>query len=93
MHYAFMLNIYLSQNVPHFSIGYAIADRLASDGAKIMISSRKQANVDKAVHALSDQYGTESVTGVVCHVGKDEDRKNLIKEVIKKMLIIHYVTV
>ena len=62
-------------------IGYAIADRLARDGAKVMISSRKQVNVDKAVESLQKQHGTESVSGVICHVGKDEDRKRLIKEV------------
>ena len=62
-------------------IGYAIADRLARDGAKIMVSSRKQVNVDKAVESLRKQHGTESVSGIICHVGKDEDRKRLIKEV------------
>ena len=62
-------------------IGYAIADRLARDGAKVMISSRKQVNVDKAVESLRKQHGIESVSGVICHVGKDEDRKRLIKEV------------
>ena len=46
-----------------------------------MISSRKQVNVDKAVESLRKQHGTESVSGVICHVGKDEDRKRLIKEV------------
>ncbi|XP_041378685.1 dehydrogenase/reductase SDR family member 4-like [Gigantopelta aegis] len=65
-------------------IGYAIADRLAHDGAKVMISSRKQVNVDKAVESLQKQHGTESVSGIICHVGKDEDRKRLIKESIKQ---------
>ena len=46
-----------------------------------MISSRKQPNVDKAVESLRKQHGTESVSGVICHVGKDEDRKRLMKEV------------
>lgn len=49
-----------------------------------MISSRKQVNVDKAVDTLRTEHGDESVAGVVCHVGKDEDRKNLISEVMKE---------
>ena len=46
-----------------------------------MVSSRKQSNVDRAVDSLREQYGNESVSGVVCHVGKDADRKNLIQKV------------
>ncbi|XP_041379296.1 dehydrogenase/reductase SDR family member 4-like [Gigantopelta aegis] len=65
-------------------IGYAIANRLAYDGAKVMVSSRKGANVKRAVELLQKEHGSESVSGVVCHVGKDEDRKSLIKEVIKQ---------
>ncbi|XP_041378687.1 dehydrogenase/reductase SDR family member 4-like [Gigantopelta aegis] len=70
-------------------IGYAIADRLARDGAKVMVSSRKQANVDKAVESLQKQHGTESVSGVICHVGKDEDRKRLIKETLERFGMLH----
>ena len=66
----------------HFnSIGFAIASRLAKDGAKVMVSSRKQKNVDKAVSSLQSEYGNESISGTVCHVGQDEDRKRLIQEV------------
>ena len=67
----------------HFnSIGFAIASRLAQDGAKVMVSSRKQKNVDKAVSSLQSEHGNESISGTVCHVGRDEDRKRLIQEVI-----------
>ena len=48
-----------------------------------MISSRKQVNVDRAVDTLRNEHGKESVAGIVCHVGKDGDRKNLISEVMK----------
>ncbi|XP_003382463.2 PREDICTED: dehydrogenase/reductase SDR family member 4-like [Amphimedon queenslandica] len=70
-------------------IGYAIADRLAKDGAKIMISSRKQVNVDRAVDTLRTEHGNEAVAGIVCHVGKDEDRKNLISEAISRFGQLH----
>ncbi|NP_001264017.2 dehydrogenase/reductase SDR family member 2, mitochondrial [Oryctolagus cuniculus] len=57
-------------------IGLAIARRLAQDGAHVVISSRKQQNVDRAVAALQGEG--LSVTGTVCHVGKAEDRERLV---------------
>ena len=62
-----------------YRIGFSIAERLARDGAKVVISSRKQENVDSAVERLA-QEGL-LVTGVVCHVAKEEDREKLITEV------------
>lgn len=62
-----------------YSIGLAIAERLAEDGASVMISSRKQQNVDKAVQTLKDKG--LSVSGVVCHVAKKEHRQTLIEKV------------
>ncbi|CAK7316100.1 Dehydrogenase/reductase SDR family member 2, mitochondrial [Vulpes lagopus] len=57
-------------------IGFAIAQRLAQDGAHVVVSSRKQHNVDRAVAALQGEG--LSVTGTVCHVGKAEDRERLV---------------
>ncbi|XP_067652126.1 dehydrogenase/reductase SDR family member 4-like isoform X2 [Haliotis asinina] len=62
-------------------IGYAIARRLGQDGAKVMVSSRKQANVDAAVKQL--QAENLSVAGITCHVGKPQDRTKLIEETVK----------
>ena len=62
-----------------YSIGYAIAKRLGQEGAHVVISSRKQANVDSAVAKLKEE--NISVWGQVCHVGKAEDRQKLISEV------------
>uniref|UniRef100_A0A8D2AQP8 Dehydrogenase/reductase SDR family member 4 n=1 Tax=Sciurus vulgaris TaxID=55149 RepID=A0A8D2AQP8_SCIVU len=61
-------------------IGFAIARRLAQDGAHVVISSRKQQNVDKAVNILQGEG--LSVTGTVCHVGKAEDRERLVAMVL-----------
>ncbi|XP_036591677.1 dehydrogenase/reductase SDR family member 4-like [Trichosurus vulpecula] len=61
-------------------IGFAIAQRLARDGAHVIVSSRKQKNVDRAV-ALLQKEGL-SVTGTVCHVAKAEDRKRLVATAI-----------
>lgn len=60
----------------HFSIGFAIAQRLAQEGAKVIISSRKQKNVDAAVEKLKSE-GLNNVSGIVCHVSKAEDRQKL----------------
>ncbi|KAM8780249.1 LOW QUALITY PROTEIN: dehydrogenase/reductase SDR family member 4-like [Rhynchonycteris naso] len=61
-------------------IGFAIAQRLAQDGAHVVVSSRKQ-NVDRAVAALQGEG--LSVTGTVCHVGKAEDRERLVATAVK----------
>ena len=65
---------------PSCSIGFSIARRLCRDGAAVMVSSRKQANVDRAVERLRGD-GVR-VEGMVCHVGKADHRKKLVEEVI-----------
>ncbi|XP_011495704.1 PREDICTED: dehydrogenase/reductase SDR family member 4 [Ceratosolen solmsi marchali] len=63
-------------------IGFAVAQRLAQEGAKVIICSRKEANVNSAVDKLKTK-GYE-VSGITCHVGVDEDRKKLLNEAISK---------
>merc|ERR1712062_781278 len=48
-------------------IGLAIAQRLHSDGANVVISSRKAANVDEALATFSSH---DKILGMPCHVGK-----------------------
>jgi len=62
-------------------IGFAIAKRLAQEGAKVIISSRKQQNVDSAVSQLASE-GLK-VTGLVCHVSNAEHRKKIFDEADK----------
>ncbi|XVF27974.1 hypothetical protein REPUB_Repub14bG0155600 [Reevesia pubescens] len=63
-------------------IGFGIAERLALEGASVVISSRKQKNVDEAVEKLKAK-GIH-VLGIVCHVSNAEQRKNLINRTIEK---------
>lgn len=63
-------------------IGFSIAKRLAQEGAKVVISSRKQANVDKALESLKSE--NLECHGLVCHVNKSDHRSNLINETVKK---------
>nr|XP_002167023.2 short-chain dehydrogenase/reductase SDRA [Hydra vulgaris] len=61
-------------------IGYSIAECFAENGAKVLISSRKKENVEKSVLALKEK-GFD-VRGMVCHVGKSADRKNLVEKAL-----------
>ena len=63
----------------HKSIGFAIAEGLAENGAKVVISSRKQENVEDAVRKLKEK--NLEVSGCVCHVGSDSDRTSLLQKV------------
>ncbi len=69
-----------------------MAKKMVMDGAKVMLSSRKSANVEQAVKQLRSECEGVSVEGVVCHVSKDDHRKNLIKEVefIKYLAHFHH---
>lgn len=62
-------------------IGFAIAQRLAREGAKVIVSSRKEKNVNEAVKILVGE-GLD-VKGIICHVAKSEDRKRLFDEASK----------
>ncbi|OWA50084.1 Dehydrogenase/reductase SDR family member 4 [Hypsibius exemplaris] len=63
-------------------IGLAIARRLGLDGAKVLISSRKQENVERTVRDL--QKEDIVVAGAVCHVAKEADRNNLVEKAVKE---------
>ncbi|KAJ0984397.1 hypothetical protein J5N97_002753 [Dioscorea zingiberensis] len=63
-------------------IGFAIAERFGHEGASVIISSRKQKNVDEAVEKLKNK-GIE-VMGIVCHVSNAQQRKELIDKTVQK---------
>ncbi|PIN21332.1 Reductase [Handroanthus impetiginosus] len=63
-------------------IGFGIAERLGLEGAAVVISSRRQRNVDEAVEKLKGR-GIE-VLGLVCHVSNAQQRKDLIAKTVEK---------
>ncbi|KAG7496975.1 hypothetical protein JOB18_029293 [Solea senegalensis] len=63
-------------------IGLAAAESLGKRGAHVVVSSRRQANVDRAVERLQSQ--NIQVTGTTCNVDKREDRENLVKLTVEK---------
>jgi dehydrogenase/reductase SDR family protein 4 len=62
-------------------IGFAIARRLAQDGAKVMICSRKEKKVGAAIKQLESENLV--VKGVPCQAGLKEDRDKLVEETLK----------
>lgn len=63
-------------------IGFGISKRMASEGATVIISSRNQANVDKAVEELKKE-GLKA-EGFVCHVGIKKQRDELLNYIKEK---------
>ncbi|XP_005996001.1 dehydrogenase/reductase SDR family member 4 [Latimeria chalumnae] len=63
-------------------IGFAIARRLAQDGAHVVVSSRKQPKVEKALEQLKAE--NLDVSGMACHVGKEEDRERLVNSTVER---------
>lgn len=62
-------------------IGLSIAETFAAAGAKVVISSRNQENLDEMANNLKSK-GYE-VTGISCHVGKSEELEDLVKKTIE----------
>nr|WP_299344975.1 glucose 1-dehydrogenase [Allomuricauda sp.] len=63
-------------------IGLSIAQGLAENGAKVVISSRKQ----EAVEAVAKEFrskGLEAI-GIACHIGDSEQRKNLVQKTLSE---------
>lgn len=64
-------------------IGFAIAERLCAEGAKVVVSSRRIGNVENAVAVLREK-GYKNVLGVQCNVAKEKDRHSLVNETLEK---------
>eukprot|EP00939_MAST-03C_sp_MAST-3C-sp1_P002256 g2256.t1 len=73
-------------------IGYAIAERFLSEGCRVVVTSRKQKNVDEAVSSLqrglSKTSESRRIMGIACHVGKDDQRRRLVDSVVKKWGVV-----
>lgn len=63
-------------------IGKSIAQGLAENGAKVVVSSRKKQAVDTVVEEF-EKEGLEAF-GVPCHIAHPEQRQNLVDATIEK---------
>ena len=64
-------------------IGKAIAKGLAEKGASVVISSRSQEACDEVVKEFKKD--DLKAIGIACHIGKEDQRKNLVDETIKQL--------
>jgi len=64
-------------------IGKAIATTFSEAGADVVISSRKQENLDKAAEEIKAKSGGK-VLGIASHIAKLEESKNLVEQVMKE---------
>src|SRR6202023_143564 len=62
-------------------IGSAIAEALAEQGAHVVLSSRKQADLDEEAARINAQY-PERAMAVAAHTGRPEDLERLVKTVM-----------
>jgi NAD(P)-dependent dehydrogenase (short-subunit alcohol dehydrogenase family) len=61
-------------------IGKAIAKGLAEQGAQVVISSRNQEACDEVATSFNEE-GLKAI-GIACHIGKEDQRKNLVDKTI-----------
>jgi NAD(P)-dependent dehydrogenase (short-subunit alcohol dehydrogenase family) len=59
-------------------IGKAIAERMAEQGAKVVISSRKQVPCDEVAAALNAKYGGGTAIAVAANISSKDQLKNLV---------------
>ncbi|HET9783194.1 MAG TPA: glucose 1-dehydrogenase [Candidatus Dormibacteraeota bacterium] len=64
-------------------IGSAIAEILAEHGASVVLSSRKQADLDAEAERINARYA-EKATAIAAHSGRAEELQNLVQGVIER---------
>ena len=65
-------------------IGFAIAHAFASNGAKVIISSRKMVNVEQATAKINDEFPNQAFPFPL-HVGKFDEHETFIKSIIEQV--------
>jgi NAD(P)-dependent dehydrogenase (short-subunit alcohol dehydrogenase family) len=64
-------------------IGSAIAEILAEHGAQVVLSSRKQADLDAEAERINGLY-PERATAIAAHAGRPEDLERLVEGVMER---------
>src|SRR3979411_3195816 len=64
-------------------IGSAIATALAEQGAQVVLSSRKQADLDEEAARINALY-PEKATAIAAHAGRPEELERLVKSVMER---------
>ncbi len=64
-------------------IGSAIAEALAEHGAQVVLSSRKQADLDAEAERINALYPAKA-TAIAAHAGRPEDLERLVGQVMER---------
>jgi len=64
-------------------IGSAIAETLAENGAQVVLSSRKQADLDAEAARINELH-TGKAVAIAAHAGRTEDLERLVDEVMER---------
>ena len=64
-------------------IGNATAEILAEHGAQVVLSSRKQADLDAEAERINAKY-PQKATAVAAHAGRPEELQHLVEEVMRR---------
>jgi NAD(P)-dependent dehydrogenase (short-subunit alcohol dehydrogenase family) len=64
-------------------IGSAIAEALAEHGAQVVLSSRKQQDLDAEAERINAAYPARA-TAIAAHAGRPEELKGLVEEVMRQ---------
>jgi NAD(P)-dependent dehydrogenase (short-subunit alcohol dehydrogenase family) len=73
-------------------IGFAIAEQLAGLGAKVVMSSRKQPELDQAVERINAQR-QDAAVGIPAHAGKPTDIERLVSTTMERFKAIDILVV
>ena len=64
-------------------IGSAIAEALAEQGAQVVLSSRKQADLDQEAERINERY-SEMATAIAAHAGRPEELERLVQQIMER---------
>jgi NAD(P)-dependent dehydrogenase (short-subunit alcohol dehydrogenase family) len=70
-------------------IGYAIADRLLTEGAAVIINGRSDESVNQAIESLKAKHPNGNISGVAADFAKVEDVNRLIDQVAEVDILIN----
>ena len=65
-------------------IGYAIAERLALEGASVIINGRTQQRVDQALAAVARSGARGTAAGLAADLGTAEGVRQAVEEFVKE---------
>jgi NAD(P)-dependent dehydrogenase (short-subunit alcohol dehydrogenase family) len=64
-------------------IGSAIAEALAEQGAQVVLSSRKQADLEQEAERINERY-PEMATAIAAHAGRPEELERLVQQIMER---------